>query len=145
MSFTGWFDKRPVHVLSNCYPPNPTGEEHQAIVKRWYDARKGEEGATPHGKISTEIFIPMCILFYHMFMGAVDVFVQFRSYIKLELRSGKYWHPILWFILESALVNVWVLYKATREAAGLAPEFTHLEFRISIALALAASGRQWGV
>ena len=74
-----------------------------------------------------------------MFMGAVDVCNQFRSYIKLELRSGKYWHPMMWFILESALVNAWVLYKATREAAGLAPEFTHLEFCISIALALVAA------
>jgi Transposase IS4 len=144
MSFTSWFDKRPVHVLSNCYPPNPTGDEHQAIVKRWYDARKGEEGATLHGKISREIFIPMCILFYNMFMGAVDVFDQFRSYIKLELRSGKFWHPMMWFILESALVNAWVLYKATREAAGLALEFTHLEFRVSIALALASEWEAMG-
>ena len=45
---------------------------------------------------------------------------------------------MMWFILESALVNAWVLYKATREAAGLAPKFTHMEFCNSIALALAA-------
>ena len=51
---------------------------------------------------------------------------------------------MMWFILESALVNAWVLYKATREAAGLAPEFTHLEFRISIALALAAEWEAMG-
>ena len=117
MSFVGWFDKRPVHVLSNCYPhpPNPSSDADLAIVKRWYDARKGEEGATIHGKIVREIFIPMCILYYNFYMGAVDRFDQFRAYIKLELKSGKFWHPMMWFIIifESALVNAWVLYKAT--------------------------------
>ena len=77
-------------------------------------------------------------------MGAVDLFDQFRSYIKLELRSGKFWHPMMWFIFESALVNSWVLYKSTRERAGLPFQFTHLEFRISIALALAAEWEDMG-
>ena len=49
-------------------------DEHQAIVNRWYDARKGEDGATHHGKIIREFFISICILFYNIFMGAVDVF-----------------------------------------------------------------------
>ena len=71
-------------------------------------------------------------------MGAADRFDQFRAYIKLELKSGKFWHPMMWFIFESALVNAWVLYKATRTAAGLPVEYTHLEFHIAIALALAA-------
>jgi len=38
-------------------------------------------------------------------MGAVDRFDQFRAYIKLEQKSGKFWHPMMWFIFESALVN----------------------------------------
>jgi hypothetical protein len=144
MCFVGWFDKRPVHVLSNCYPPTPSEEEHLAVVKRWHDAKKGEEGATLHGKIRREVFIPMCILFYNLYMGAVDTFDQFRSYINLELKSGKFWHPMMWFIFESALVNAWVLYKSTKTAAGLPVEYTHLEFRIAIALALAAEWEAQG-
>ena len=45
---------------------------------------------------------------------------------------------MMWFIFESALVNAWVLYKATRTAAGPPVEYTHLEFHIAIARALAA-------
>ena len=48
-------------------------DEHEAIVNRWYDARKGEDGATHHGKIIREFFISICILFYNIFMGAVDI------------------------------------------------------------------------
>ena len=43
-------------------------DEHQAIVNRWYDARKGEDGATHHGKIIREFFISTCILFYNIFL-----------------------------------------------------------------------------
>ena len=146
LTFCAWFDKRPVHVLSNTYAPLPANNSDESIVKRWYDAKKNEEGQTQYGKIQRDIFIPMIniVLFYNLYMGAVDLFDQYRSYIKLELRSGKFWHPMMWFIFESALVNSWVLYKCTREKAGLPLQYTHLEFRISIALALAAEWEDMG-
>jgi hypothetical protein len=60
------------------------------------------------------------------------------------LKSRKFWHPMMWFIFESALVNAWVLYKETRQKAELEIEMTHLEFRICIALALAAEWEAQG-
>lgn len=60
------------------------------------------------------------------------------------MRSSKYWHPMWWFILESALVNAWVLYKETRNAASLPLSFDHFHFRKSIALALAAQWESMG-
>ena len=50
----------------------------------------------------------------------------------------------MWFVFESARVNSWVLYKCTREKADLPLQDTHLEFRISIALALAAEWEDMG-
>ena len=44
---------------------------------------------------------------------------------------------MFWFILESALVNACVLYKLTRKLACLELEYTHFQFRIAVALALA--------
>jgi hypothetical protein len=46
--------------------------------------------------------------------------------------------------LESALVNAWIVYKATRELAGLPLQFTNFEFRVSIALSLAAEWESMG-
>jgi hypothetical protein len=65
-----------------------------------------------------------------------DMYDQYRSYVKLDLRSRKYWHPLFWLIIESALVNAWLLYKTSREAAKLQLEYTLFTFRKSIALAL---------
>jgi hypothetical protein len=91
-------------------------------------------------KIQREITKPPAITYYNMYMGAVDLFDQFRSYISLEFRSNKYWHALMWFIFESALVNSWVLYKATCEAANVPLRYTHHSFRRAIALGLA---KEW--
>ena len=39
LTFCAWFDKRPVHVLSNTYAPLPANNGEEAIVKTWYDAK----------------------------------------------------------------------------------------------------------
>ena len=69
-------------------------------------------------------------------MGAVDRFDQFRAYIRLEMRTGKFWHVMFWFVVESAMVNAYILYKITREFANLPVEYTHLQFRLAIVMAL---------
>ena len=130
LCFIAWFAKRPVHILTNCYLPTSAGEIGQVL--QWFT----EAGA----KIQKLINRPPAVKFYNMYMGAVDLFDQLRSYIKLDLPCNKFWHPMFWFVVESALVNSWVLYKATRESASLPLEYTHLQFRKSIAMALAA---QW--
>jgi hypothetical protein len=84
------------------------------------------------------------VKFYNMYMGAVDLFDQLRSYVALHVRARKFWHPMFWFIIESALVNAWVLYKATRKAANLPIQYIHFTFRMSIALALASEWEDTG-
>jgi hypothetical protein len=51
---------------------------------------------------------------------------------------------MLWFIVESALVNSYILYKVTRELSFLELEYTHLEFRIAVVLALASEWESMG-
>jgi Transposase IS4 len=138
ISFVAWFDKRPVHLLTNAY--QPVGD---MTVEHWYPAKADEAGAT-NGKIKRAVPIPPAIHYYNQNMGGVDTFDQYRSYIKLELKSNKFWHPMMWFVFESALVNSWVLYKATMEQAGLKCEYTHFSFRKAIALAMASEWESWG-
>ena len=90
------------------------------------------------------VFRPAVVNLYNKHMGGVDTFDQYRSYISLEMRSGKFWHPMMWFIIESALVNAWVLYSTTREKAQLPFNFTHLEFRRAIVLAVASEWESMG-
>ena len=116
-------------------------DEHQAIVNRWYDARKGEDGAPIMAK-SLENFLSQYVQYVYIWVQLMCLIsVPFIHQAGAQIRSGKYWHPMMHmcFILESAVVKAyaWVFYKGTT-TAGLAPEFTHLEFHSSIALALAA-------
>ena len=62
----------------------------------------------------------------------------------LDVSARKFWQPMFWFIIESALVSAWVLYKAARKAANLPIQYTHLTFRRSIALALASEWEDMG-
>ena len=94
--------------------------------------------------LKREMSIPSAVHSYNQNMGAVDTFDQYRSYIKLELRSGKFWHPMMWFIFESSLVNSWILYKLTMQQAELPLAHSHFTFRKSVALALAAEWESWG-
>lgn len=131
-----WFDKRPVHMLSNAFKP----DDPNSTITHWYSAKKGEPGYP--GKVQKVINLPPIIKWYRKFMGAVDTFDQYRAYIKLEFRTGKFWHPMYFFIVESALINAWVLYVATRTLARLPLQFDHVQFRRSIAMSLAA---EWEV
>ena len=125
-------------MLSNCYKPF----DPSSTITHWYSARKGEPGYP--GKIQKIINFPPMIKFYRLFMGAVDTFDQFRAYIKLDLRSTKFWHPMFFFIIESAMINAWVLYKCTRELANLPLQYDHVQFRRSVALSLAAEWEAMG-
>jgi Transposase IS4 len=139
--YIAWFDKRPVHLLSNCY--QPLAED--SFVTHWYPAMANEVGSI-NGKIQREVYIPPIVKLYNQHMGAVDTFDQYRSYIKLDLRSRKYWHCMFWFIIESALVNAWVLYKETM--AKIRPNeklaFDNFTFRKAVALGLAEEWKQLG-
>lgn len=139
MVYASWYDKRPVHMLSNCHLP-----EGDDTVQHWFPARPGEVAQTKSGKILKLISICPIVKWYRKFMGAVDRFDQFRSYIRLEMRTAKFWHVMFWFIIESALVNAYILYKVTRELALLPVEYSHLEFRIAIVLALVAEWESMG-
>ena len=137
--YASWFDKRPVHVLSTCHPP--IGND---TVQHWFPARRGEKPTTASGKVLKEIPICPIVRNYRLNMGAVDTFDQYRAYIRLEMRTSKFWHVMMWFIVESALVNSFILYKITRENANIPVELSHLEFRIAVVRALASEWEAMG-
>jgi hypothetical protein len=134
-----WFDKRAVLMLSNAYLPVGNDE-----ITHWYNAKAGEIGATPSGKIQRTIPIPPIIVNYRRYLGGVDLLDQYRSYYKLELRSLKYWHPMFFFILETAIINAWVLYRETMSKRKLPLQFTLREFRMQLALGLAKEWEEMG-
>jgi hypothetical protein len=99
---------------------------------------------TESGKILKHISICAIVKWYRKWMGGVDRFDQFRAYIRLEMRTGKFWHVMLWFLIESALVNAFILYNETRKLSNLPVQYSALEFRIAAVLGLAAEWESMG-
>jgi hypothetical protein len=126
-------------MLSNCHPP--IGND---VVEHRFPAKRGEVAQTASGKILKQISICPIVKWYQKWMGGVDCFDQFRAYIRLEMRTDKFWHVMLWFLVESALVNAFILYKLTRDFSNLSVEYSHLQFRIAVVLALAAEWESMG-
>jgi hypothetical protein len=136
---TNWFDKRCVLTLSNAYGP-----EGDLFVEHWYNAKAGDINVSAGGKVLKQVPIPPVVKKYREHMGGTDTFDQYRSYIKLDLKARKFWHPMMFFIVESAMANAWILYKVTMEQAGKDLQFSHFHFRKAIAYGLAAEWDNMG-
>jgi len=136
LCYIAWFAKRAVHVLTNCYMPIAEDPNDPSTVLHWF-SEKGQ-------KVQKEIPRPPAVASYNLYMGAVDMFDQYRSYVQIELRTRKFWHPLFWFVIEAALINSWLLYKASRELALLPLEYSLFTFRKSIALALVSQWENMG-
>ena len=104
---------------------------------KWWRQKERDGCDTFHGQ-------NFAVTNYNLYMGAVDMFEKYQSYVQVELRSRKYWHPLFWFIIEAALINAWLLYKSSCELALLPLEYSLFTFRKSIALALASEWERMG-
>lgn len=76
LCFLVWFDKRPVHMLSNAYQPHdPT-----STVTHWYTTRRREAGY--HGKVQKLINLP------HSSNGVASSWAQLTTLISTERTSN---------------------------------------------------------
>ena len=96
-----WKDKKPVTVLSTVHK-----------VKQVRVIRRKRKQDTERVKKHTEaINIPMAIAEYNLKARGVDIFDQYASYQAFSHRSVKWYFRIIVFLLETACINSWVLYK----------------------------------
>jgi len=91
---TSFMDKKPVNLLSTC-----TNAEASSMVKR----RTGSELVDVSG--------PAVLPLYLSTMRGVDVFAQRQSYNKIGRRSMKWYYSLLWFLLDVAIHNAFILYQ----------------------------------
>jgi len=91
---TSWKDKKPVNFISTCADPKKS-----STVKRWVD---GEE---------QEFRCPEVVPLYTKYMRGVDVFAQRQSYNKIGRRSRKWFYSLLWYLVDIAVHNAFILYQ----------------------------------
>lgn len=110
MVATVWHDKRDVRILStNSQPTDGT------VVRRKGAARQ-------------EVTCPTAVIDYNRSMGGVDLADQNRSYYHLGREAKKSWKCLFWFMMNTCIVNSFVIYRETKVAAGQKP-LSHLGYR----------------
>ena len=66
-------------------------------------------------------------------MAGVDRFDQLRAAYTVGRSSKKMWRHIFWFLVNTCIVNAFILYRQTCRADK---PLTHLQFRLQVALGL---------
>lgn len=94
-----WMDNKEVTVLSTAYDP----KEVCTVNRR---AKDGTRSA---------VACPLAISEYNRIMGGVDRFDQLRERYAVGRRSIKWWHRILYWLIDLAVVNSYILYKINRK------------------------------
>lgn len=120
-----WMDKKPVTLVSTHARPIAKEGEKITVPRRV----KGERIEIPTSPVHYE---------YTTYMRGVDVADQLRGEYTCQIRSHKWWHRIFFFLLDTTVVNAYILH--CHACIGLCkPPSTHLDFLLSMALKLADS------
>ena len=87
------------------------------------------------GRHLVEVPVPGVAVTYGKYMGGVDKFdamMMKKLYAKLGHASCKVWRHLLWYLVNMAISNAWILYKLT-STRQQPKNFDHMAFRLELA------------
>lgn len=106
---TKWMDSKPVCMLSTAHNP----KECCCVQRRNKDGTK------------ESVPCPKVVSVYNEKMGGVDRFDQFRERYEIGRRSVKWWHRIMYFLIDLAVVDGFILWKTPREKEKKLDQLTY--------------------
>ena len=112
-----WMDKRPVAVLTTIHD-----NSMMTITRR---TRSSEQGTQTIQK-------PTVIEKYNTYMGGVDKADQLVTYYGYPHFSKKWWKRVFFHLLDTTIVNAYILYKQSSTTNKL----SHMDFQLAIAQSL---------
>lgn len=114
MVATLWKDKRAVAVLST------NSQAKMGTVDR----------RAPGGK--KEVAVPEPVLSYNANMGGVDLADQHHSYYPVCRPSVRWWRYVCWWLMQTAMVNAFIIWKMTNMPASSKKGLRHIHFRLEV-------------
>ncbi|CAK9810683.1 PiggyBac transposable element-derived protein 3 [Anthophora plagiata] len=118
-----WYDNKAVHLMSTFCEIEPID-----IVKRWDKKMK---------KI-IDVQRPNVVKMYNQHMGGVDLVDSLIALYRIKIRSRKWYHRIMFHLLDLTVVNAWLLYKRDCSSHSVSPgrQSALLKFKTDIASCL---------
>ncbi|XP_060870286.1 piggyBac transposable element-derived protein 3-like [Metopolophium dirhodum] len=125
MSVTSWKDNRQVNLLSTYCGSLPM------LTANRFDKKL---------KKKINIDCPTVIKEYNRFMGGVDLLDSLIGRYKVRMRSRKWYMRIFYHLIDTSVVNSWLLYKRTQSQLGKPSKYTLVDWRKSLAYTLTRIG-----
>ena len=121
-----WYDKKLVQLASNYTFTHPTD-----VVQRW--SKKENK--------YVEVPRPQIVVIYNGGMGGVDLFNMFQALYRLHHKSRKGYMRFFFWILGTAVINAWCLYRRVCKQQGIPiiKQLHLLRFTSSVSHSLAES------
>ena len=90
--------------------------------------------------------IPKALALYNNYMGGVDLAGQLASYYRIWLRGLKWWHALLWWLLNQCITQAWIIHREVLHRLGDSNKrpYTHWEFQRKLAEELVKLGPNFG-
>lgn len=107
-----WMDNKAVTFLSTLHSPKTITSVN----------RKNKDGSL------SQVTCPEVVKVYNNIMGGVDRFDQFRERYAIGRRSVKWWHRILYFLIDLAIVSSFILWNVAKGT-----KIDQLSFRLRLA------------
>jgi len=125
MSVTSWKDNKQVNLLSTYCGSLPM------LTANRFDKKF---------KKKINIDCPTVIIEYNRFMGGVDLLDSLIGRYKVRMRSRKWYMRIFYHLIDTTVVNSWLLYKRTQSELGKPSKYTLVDWRKSLAYTLTRIG-----
>ncbi|XP_021374992.1 piggyBac transposable element-derived protein 2-like [Mizuhopecten yessoensis] len=121
---TVWQDSRTVYNLSTC---------HNAITNARRDKVERKHLNTSGRWEKSEFPCPEAIVEFNKYIGGVDRHDHLRSSYSLQRASVRWWTYFVWFSVDMALINAFLMYKDNHKRA------THKKFQLKVSIKIPLS------
>ena len=108
-----WMDNAPVTMLTTVHNIHGSKSHVDTERKRPRNTSSNAAGVRQlfgEGEFVKPLSIPSCIDDYNHFMGGIDIADQYRSYYTTQLIARCNWLPIFFWILDTALINSFIIF-----------------------------------
>ncbi|XP_013194243.2 piggyBac transposable element-derived protein 2-like [Amyelois transitella] len=121
-----WFDNKAIHLASSFVDAHPLDE-----VLRY----------NKHIRARSKVKCPQIVKQYNVHMGGVDLADMLVALYRTEFKGHRWYLVIFSQMLDICVNNAWLLYRRDHKLSNQKPALKLKCFRLNVAAALAAAGR----